>query len=290
MMRHPNPWFAAFLGLFGGPLGQIYVGRFRRGIVLWFIGLCLTGLLFVLVVSLDLIPPVLFLLAAAVVAYPVFLAVDAYAIARRVDDATGKWYQRWWGYVGMFLFIYSLNFLTATFVGKFIAEAFVVPGRAMVPTIRHMDRILVDKLWSIAETVRRNDVVVFRSAGKNSPLYVMRVLGLPGEVIEIKDRVVYINSEKADDIHASYDGEPPPMKGFSNFGPLTIPQDSFFVMGDNRFHSRDSRWLGPIPFADYCGHAKMIIWSRDYEFQDQYASSIGIPKGIRWDRIATKIR
>lgn len=289
-MRRPRPWLAALLSLFGGPLGQIYDGRFRRSITLWFIGFCLTCLLFLMVVNLELNRLALCVLAAAVAVYPIFLAVDAFAIARRVEGATRKWYQRWWVYIGMFFVFYLLNFLTAIIVRNYIAESFVVPGRAMGPTILHMDRILVDKLWSSAETLRRDDIVVFRSAGKGSPLYVMRVLGLPGETIEIRDRVLYINNEKLDDIHAFHDGEPPPDKRFINFGPITISQLSFFVMGDNRFRSNDSRMLGAIPFADYYGRAKTIFWSRDYEFKNQSDLSTGIPKAIRWDRIGTKIR
>jgi signal peptidase I len=289
-MRRPKPWLAALLSLFGGPLGQIYDGRFRRSIVLWFIGICLTCLFFLMVVSFELNRLALCVLAVAIVAYPIFLAVDAFAIARRVDGTTRQWYQRWWVYIGMFFFFYSSNFLAAIFTRNYIAESFAVPGRAMGPTILHMDRILVDKLWSSSETLHRDDIVVFRSAGKGSPLYVMRVVGLPGDTIEIRDRVVYINNEEFNDIHAFHDSEPPPDKTFINFGPINVPQRTFFVMGDNRFRSNDSRRLGAIPFADYYGHAKMIFWSRDYEFQNQNDSSTGIPKAIRWDRIGTKIR
>ncbi len=289
-MRRPRPWLAALLSLFGGPLGQIYDGRFRRSITLWFIGFCLTCLFFLMVVSLELNRLALFVFAAAVAFYPILLAADAFVIARRVDGTARKWYQRWWVYIGMFFVFYSSNFLTAIIVRKYIAESFVVPGRAMVPTILHMDRILVDKLWSSAEALRRDDIVVFRSAGKGSPLYVMRVLGIPGETIEIRDRVVYINNEKIDDLHAIHDGEPPREKTFINFGPMAISQHSFFVMGDNRFLSHDSRMLGEIPFADYYGRAKTIFWSRDYEFQNQSDLSTGLPKAIRWDRIGTKIR
>lgn len=286
----PRPWLAALLCLFGGPLGQIYDGRFRRSITLWFIGFCVTCSVYLMVVSLELNRLAFYVLATAVAAYPIFVAVDAYAIARRVDGAARKWYQRWWAYIGMFFVFYLLNFLAAIIVRNYIAEAFVCPGRAMQPTILHMDRILVDKLWSSAETLRRDDIVAFRSAGKGSPLYVLRVLGLPGETIEIRNRVVYINNEKLDDVHSFHDGLPPPDKRFINFGPIAISPCSFFVMGDNRFRSNDSRMLGAIPFADYYGRAKTIFWSRDYEFQNPSDSWTGIQKAIRWDRIGTKIR
>ena len=289
-MRQPKPWLAALMSLFGGPLGQIYDGHFRRSFTLWFIGFCLTFLFFLVVVSIEINRVVLYLLAATIAAYPILLAVDAFAIARRADDVPRKWYQRWWVYIGMFFIFYSLNFLTAIIVREYIAESFVVPGRAMAPTILHMDRILVDKMWSSAESMRRGDIVVFRSAGKGSPLFVMRVFGIPGDTIELRDRVLYVNNEKTDDIHAFYDGVPPPDKKFINFGPITVSQTSFFVMGDNRFRSNDSRMIGAIPFADYYGRAKTIFWSRDYEFQNQSDVSTGIPKDIRWDRIATAIR
>lgn len=289
-MRRRRPWLAALLSLLGGPLGQIYAGRFRRSITLWFIGCCLTCLFFLVAVSCELNPIVLCLFAAAVVSYPLFLAVDAFSIACRSDVATDKWYQRWWVYVGMFLVYYSSNILVAEFVRQCIAEPFIVPGRAMVPTILYMDRLLADKLWSSAETVRRGDVVVFRSAGKDSALYVMRVVATQGDVLEVRDRIVYVNNEKADDIHAFHEGEPLPEMTANDFGPMTIPQRTFFVMGDNRFRAVDSRMIGPIPFTSYYGHAKTIYWSRDYEFRNLDDLSTGIPKAMRWDRIGTRIR
>ena len=288
-MRRPRPWLAALLSLFGGPLGQIYAGRFLRSITLWFVGFCLTCLLFLIVITFELNRPVFFVLMSAVALYPVFLAVDAFMIARCTDGSTRKWYQTWLLCVGMLFVFYSLNFLTAITVREYISESFSVPGRAMAPTILHMDRILVDKFWSKAETMRRDDIVVFRSAGKGSPLFVMRLLGLPGETIEIKDRVVYINNEEFDDIHAVHEGEPPPDKSFSNFGPTTIAKHTFFVLGDNRFRSNDSRMLGTIPFADYYGRAKTVFLSRDYEFQNQNNLSTGVPGAIRWDRIGTNL-
>lgn len=290
MIRRPRPWFAALLSLCGGPLGQIYDGRFSRSVTLWFIGVCVKCSFFLLVISLDLSRFAFFLLVAAIVAYPIFLSVDAFVIALRFERATRKWYQRWWVYVGMFFIFYSLNFLTAIIIRSCIAEGFVVAGRAMSPTILHMDRILVDKMWSSAGTLRRDDIAVFRSAGEDSPLFVMRVLGIPGETIEIKDRVIYVNDKKIDDVHGFYDGSSPPDKKAINFGPVTISRNSFFVIGDNRFRSIDSRILGEIPFSDYHGRAKIIILSRDYEFQNQDDISTGIQKAIRWDRIGTTIR
>jgi len=226
----------------------------------------------------------------AIAVYPIFLAIDAFIIARREHGSTCKWYQRWWLYFGMFAVFYSLNFLTAITIKEYIAESFAVPGRAMAPTIFHMDRILVDKIWSSAESLRRDDIVVCRSAGAGSPLFVMRVLGLPGETIEIKNRVVYINKKQIDDNHAVHEDEPPPDTRLLNFGPTTIPQRSFFVLGDNRSRSYDSRILGTIPFADYYGSAKTVILSRDYELQNPNDLSTSIPKAIRWDRVETNLK
>jgi signal peptidase I len=160
----------------------------------------------------------------------------------------------------------------------------------MSPTILHEDRILVDRLWANPKNIKRYDVVVFRSNGMDSPLYVMRVIGLPGEKIEIRNRVVYINDETVNDPKAIHDGPKIPRVDFQNYGPKTIPEGHFFALGDNRMRSNDSRFLGTIPLKDYYGHARWIFFSRDFELSDEQDISEAVPGAIRWDRIGLRIQ
>jgi signal peptidase I len=160
----------------------------------------------------------------------------------------------------------------------------------MSPTISHEDRILVDRLWASPKRIKRYDVILFKSKDPEASLHVKRVIGLPGEKIEIRNRIVYINDEKIDDPKAIHDGPKIPIVDFENYGPKTIPEEHFFALGDNRMRSNDSRFLGTIPLTDYCGHARWIFFSRDFELSDEQDISEAVPGAIRWDRIGLRIQ
>lgn len=287
-----RPWLAALLSLLlGGPVGQIYAGCFRRAIVLW----CVTALLLPTFAFVTLSRPlgrhVTLLLVLLMVGVPFYLAIDALLLARHHRNTPLKQYQRWWVYLLAFFVFFATNQAVARLAKSFIAEAFNVPGRSMSPTIQHEDRILVDKLWSDAGQLQRNDVVVFYSDGPGSTLYVMRVIGLPDDEIEIRNERVFVNGVEWDDDHAVFDGPLPEHIGIdmANHGPVIVPYDCCFLLGDNRRSSRDSRFLGPIPLSDIYGKARFIYWSRDYTFPDPYDSSSGVPGQIRWDRMGQRL-
>ncbi len=170
-----RPWLAALMSLLGGPLGQIYAGRLRRSLVLWAVGAVFIPALAFATISLPIGRVGFAVLLLCLLGFPVFLAVDAYLIAKQHRHVPLKRYQRWWAYLIAFAAFAIANNVVAYSVRFFVAEAFVVPTRAMSPTILAGDRILVDKLWYQPTRLRRNDVVVFRSAGPHSPFYVMRL-------------------------------------------------------------------------------------------------------------------
>lgn len=283
-----RPVLAALLSLIGGPLGQIYSGHFRRGMLLWIAGVLLLFLAFILI-TLPLGQFGFCLLIIGIITYPIFLSVDAFLLARKNREVPLKGYQRWWIYILLFFALGATNKLVAHSIKSFIAEGFSVPGRAMSPTIQHGDRILVDKLRSHSLNIRRNDIVVFYSDGPDSPLSVMRVVGLPGDEIEIRNERLMVNNVEADDQHAVLNGPLPPHIDIANDGPTTVPSQTFYVLGDNRRLSRDSRMLGPIPFSNLYGITRIVYWSRDYTFPDPRDSSNTIPGPIRWDRIGCRL-
>lgn len=283
-------WLAALLSLLGGgPLGQVYVGSLRRGVLLWFVGVFIASVVALSAMTLPIGIIGFVLLVMCAVAFPICLAVDAFLLARRQRDAPLKRYQRWWAYLLFFLVFVVTNDAVARGIRAYVVEAFVVPTRSMSPTIQAGERFLADKLWPNLSRLVRNDVVVFRSEGPDSPLYVMRVIGLPGEELEIKDERVLINGTAGDDGHAVFDGPMPPHIDMANYGPVKIPADCFFVLGDNRRRSKDSRFLGPIPLSDFYGKARVIFWSRPREFPDPDDTSHYELGPIRWDRIGTRL-
>lgn len=126
----------------------------------------------------------------------------------------------------------------------------------MEPSLDIKDRIVVNKVTYHFRSPQRQEVIVFRQvAPEGSPKrdLIKRVMGLPGETLEIKAGVIYINGQAIEEKH-------PLNQDFADFGPLTIPSDSYFVMGDNRPASADSRYWGFLPKANVIGPAVLRIW------------------------------
>jgi signal peptidase I len=280
-----RPWLAALLGLFFGPLGWIYVGRLRRAICFLLAGECLCMVLALCVVRLSVGRVVLAIVYLAIVAIPFCLAVDAFVLARRSRHMVLKRYQRWWAYV---LFVVAFSIVgqsCAFFMRSFLCEAFIMPTRGMIPTLQPGDRFLVDRLPYGRSAIHRNDIVAFRSEGPGSPIFAQRVVGLPGDEVEIRNERVFINGQPFDDSHAVFKGEAPSVPQLLNHGPKKVPDDSYFFLGDNRRLSRDSRLIGPIPASDIHGIARIIYWSRERLFPHPNNIEHFTPGRIRWERL-----
>jgi signal peptidase I len=114
-------------------------------------------------------------------------------------------------------------------------------------------------------------VVVFKYPEDPARDFIKRCIGLPGDRIEIVDKIVYVNGREVDDSNYTYRSDPRvyPRSVFlhegyrerDNFGPFTVPEDHFFFLGDNRDNSNDSRFWGPVPAEYIRGRAFMIYWS-----------------------------
>ena len=182
-----------------------------------------------------------------------------------------------------FLFEYTqaglVAIIFALFVRTFLIQPFTIPSPSMEDTLLVGDYILVNKfalthlalpferaVLPIAE-VRRGDVIVFRYPHDESQDYVKRAIGLPGETIKIVDRVVYIRKPDSEgytpviEPYASHRYPGPDTVALDNFGPLTIPKGQYFVMGDNRDDSSDSREWGLVPRDHIVGRGLLVYWS-----------------------------
>jgi len=226
-----------------------------------------------------------------------------------------------------FLFEYTqaaiIAFIVALFVRTFLFQPFQIPSPSMEDTLLVGDHILVNKfalaplshplerLFLPLAEVAHGDVIVFRYPGDPSQDYVKRVIGLPGETVKIVNKVVYLKRAGEDGYAAQLEpfsnhkdpGSVPP--NLDNFGPVEIPDGHYFVMGDNRDNSLDSREWGFVPRANIIGRGLVIYWSFTTDnlegaqaaSRDNAAgvrrilSSAGaFFKGTRWDRTGLLIR
>lgn len=288
-MKPRRVWVAALLCLLGGPVGQVYAGHFRRGVVLWSLGVCLLTIIIISIICLPLGRTGAILMLLSMLVFPLYVAVDAVLLVRKNRNSPLKRYQRLRIYLLVSLVFVLANNAVAHVIKSFVAESFVIPSFSMSPTILPGDRILADK-WSFkTQGLKRNDLAIFYSDGPGSPLFVMRVVGLPGDEIEIIDEQVIVNGENWPDTQAVFEGPIPRRIDMPNYSPTSIPIGRFFVLGDNRRKSLDSRFIGLIPLTDLHGKARVIYWSRSREFPDPYDRSNYIPGNIQWERIGMRL-
>jgi signal peptidase I len=151
----------------------------------------------------------------------------------------------------------------ALMLRTFVVEPFWIPSESMEPTLHgcsgcNNDRLLVDKLSYKLHAVHRGDVVVFsRPPGVNATekVLIKRVIGLPGESVSGRDGRVWIGARPLQESYVN-----PACHGTTDFDPVTVPRGDYFVMGDNRCDSTDSRVFGPIKKSTIIGRAFVIIW------------------------------
>ncbi|MHB8139437.1 MAG: signal peptidase I [Smithellaceae bacterium] len=184
--------------------------------------------------------------------------------------------------------------LIAGFIISFIVQAFKIPSGSMIPTLLVGDHLFVNKfIYGVKipffrKTIipvtnpKRGDVVVFIYPEDRSKDFIKRVIGTAGDKIEIKNKKLFINDKVSEDSFGVYDDDtiyPADVQPRDNFGPVTVPQNSLFVMGDNRDHSLDSRFWGSVDLKDVQGKAFILYWSWNSE-----------EKTVRWGRLANLIK
>ncbi|HEV8340981.1 MAG TPA: signal peptidase I [Candidatus Binatia bacterium] len=187
----------------------------------------------------------------------------------------------------------GMALILALFIRTFVVQAFKIPSGSMIPTLQIGDHILVNKLaygiripfWNqyLVEfkTPRRADVVVFIFPEDRSKDFIKRVIGVGGDVVEIRGKKVYVNKVVQEDPYARFEGEGAlggelPIR--DDYGPTRVPDNHVFVMGDNRDRSYDSRFWGFVDLEDVKGKAFLIYWSWD-----------GTDRWVRWERIGDLI-
>jgi signal peptidase I len=170
----------------------------------------------------------------------------------------------------------GLALLIALAVRSSVVQAFWVPSGSMLPTIQIGDHLFVNKMayafrvpllgYPLTEvhSPARNDIVVFVSPVDHQTDLIKRVVAIAGDTVEIRDKHVYVNGQPLPDRHA-YFTDPHVNKNGprDNFGPIVVPPGKFFVLGDNRDRSYDSRFWGFANVGDIKGKATFVYWSWD---------------------------
>jgi signal peptidase I len=183
----------------------------------------------------------------------------------------------------------AVALVLAFVIRTFVVQAFKIPSGSMLDTLLIGDHLLVnkflygthipftDKVVLPLADPQHGDIIVFEYPEDPTKDFIKRVIGVPGDVIEIKDKTVYRNGQKLDEPYVKHTS-PAIQPRRDNFGPVTVPPDKYFVMGDNRDESYDSRFWGFVDREKIRGKAWIIYWSWDG------------PADIRFSRIGHVVR
>ena len=204
--------------------------------------------------------------------------------------------------------------ILALFIRTFVVQAFKIPTGSMEPNLLVGDHLLVNKfvfapvaypaeraLLPMRE-LRRGDIVVFKFPEDPERDFIKRVIGLPGDTLELRNREVYVNGQKLTEPYAHYlfpvgeSGEATSFDVRERYGPVTVPDGHYFMMGDNRDNSQDSRYWGFLPAHYVKGRALTIYWSFEEPAGEQPSGLAGLVRavtnvftGTRWSRLLHQI-
>lgn len=196
---------------------------------------------------------------------------------------------RWQKMLLEYLEALAVALVLAFVIRTFVVQAFKIPSGSMLDTLLIGDHLLVnkflygtripftDKVILPVQEPADGDVIVFEFPEDTSKDFIKRIVGVPGDVLEMKDKVLYRNGQKLDEPYIKHT-DPNIQARRDNFGPVTVPPGKYFAMGDNRDESYDSRFWGFVDKDKIRGKAWVIYWSWDG------------PADIRWGRIGTVVK
>jgi signal peptidase I len=197
--------------------------------------------------------------------------------------------------------------ILALFVRTFIVQAFKIPTGSMENNLLIGDHLLVNKFVFAPtltgaertllpiEPIRRGDIIVFKYPEDPERDFIKRVIGLPGETVEVRNKKVYIDGRPIDEPYVHFlfppeEPEPgvPELPDFNvtrNYGPVRVPDREYFMMGDNRDNSQDSRYWGFMP-AEYVKGKALFVY---FSLGDAQSGLAGLFSSVRWSRILHQI-
>jgi signal peptidase I len=251
--------FLAGLATFGAlGLGQLYNGKPTKAAFMY-------GFPFVCL-AINLFFPISsgfshLLVFEGLLIFIVLLSIfDAVRDARKQREFALHAYNRWYIYVAIILVnallisSLQLSLLTSS------TRAYRIPVGSMMPTLEIGDRLVADMKAFKKKLPIRGDIIIFKYPNDELSTYVKRVIGLPGEKIEMIGRTVYINGRALKESYVQYIS---PESINAHYGPYVLPQGQYFVLGDDRDNSQDSRFFGAIAQSKITGQARYLYWAKN---------------------------
>jgi signal peptidase I len=260
------PVIAAILSFLTPGLGQLYNGQILKGIC-FFLTLFLIPIILSLAgLQFQFYGLVVILLFS--ICIWLFIIGEAFFSAKRKKEVVLKKYNKWYVYLLIILFMLGTYIIPTDFIANIANEtlrfsAYKMPTGSMEPTLSIGDYLIADFKYFKKNELQRGDLVISQYPKDPTKVFIKRVIALEGEKIEIKDKQVYINDEVIPESYKKVH------KGVNydairdNFGPVLVPSDHCFVLGDNRDNSTDSRDWGFLPIKNIKGKPLYIYWAKN---------------------------
>jgi signal peptidase I len=289
-------WISGLLSLLKPGLGQIYNGQARKGIIFLFLYILVSFLLPFIISqmfalypsSLPLLPIcLLFIICLGILGFYIVVITDTIRQSNRLRDSYQlKKYNKLLVYVGILVCAGLITRLAPAvdidwekIKNNYIQPYKIVSG-SMEPTFLIGDLFLVDRRLP-ARNPTRGDIIVFEYPKNKTIDFIERVVAVGGDTIEIRNKELYVNNNlvmETQVVHRELDVIPASESPRDNFWPVTVPDGSLFVMGDNRDNSEDSRFWGFVEKGKIKGTAKQIYWSWDRK-----------TSSVQWKRIGKRL-
>jgi signal peptidase I len=276
-VRRRRWWAAGLLGLYTSGLGQLYNGQWKKAV-----GVALAAWVLLLgALALVLWRPHPWLGIGLIPLIYVLFAVEAAVTARRLGrEYHRKPCNRWYVYLAWIILVYCGTRGVLLGWNTYGAQSFYIPAASMEPTLKIGDYALVAKWNPHRHEIHRGDILIFRYPAEPSRTFIKRVVGLPGEQIEIRGRELWIDGRLVSEPYAHFeapDDDPSPARQkMRKYGPSRIPAGEYFILGDNRDNSNDSRFWGTLPEDQILGGQRVVIyWSRDQETGEVRVDRVG---------------
>lgn len=277
MKNKPRKWWVAGLLSFIQPgLGHVYNGQLRKAIAIYVLPLLIIPW-FILCLNTNMIKITLAIFVIVAFTYYLFVITDAIRTAKkRSTEYCPHKFNNVIVYIGLFLSVVILSDIVSTGLKSHLIQAFKIPASSMIPTALVGDHILVDRREA-ARNPKKGDLIVFIYPQDESKDFIKRVVAVAGETVEIRNKFLFINDRLVKEPYVIH-RDPYIISNKNNprdnFGPVIVPPESYFVLGDNRDQSFDSRFWGFVKKSKIKGTVKSIYWSWDSRTHT-----------VRWDRI-----
>ena len=244
------------LGILLPGLGHVYIRQFGKGFVLNILGWGATSLTFLMVRDTAIAPVNLVLAAPWIPGFYFYMSRDAYVAARQASAGGRHVKRRWPPYVAAACLLLASTVLGQASSFFSTVKRLVVVGEAMAPTLVAGEHVLLHVSAYDGRLPEPGDVVYFQYPTNRDMSFVQRCIATEGQIVTIENGVVYVDGIRFDEPEGV---QPVP----ENFGPEVVPDGHFFVLGDNRRVSADSRSFGPVPRDHLLGKAVQKLVARD---------------------------